>query len=566
MANSNWTQVKTDSVLNRLSLYGWTTAVGVIALLICTPIIIVASSLFTDTRQLWQDLAATVLKDYILNSLALMIGVGFGVLLIGVGTAWLVTGCQFPGSSLFEWSLLLPLSAPAYLLAYTYTNMLDFFGPVQTLLRQIFGWSSVEDYWFPNIRSLWGAIIMLILVLYPYVYLLARVAFLEQSVCTLEASRSLGCGPWRSFFTVALPLARPAIMAGLALALMETLNDFGTVQYFGVNAFTTGIYNTWFGMGARVAAAQLAAFLMLFIFALIILERWSRRQAKYYQVSSRQHLFKKYQLKGFRGISAAVACFIPLALGFLAPAAYLLDMTLRNAETTLDENFVILAKNSLILAAISAALGLLLSLVMAYGQRLNANLLMVSAVRVTALGYAIPGIVIAVGVLIPIGQFDNTIDAWMKSTLGVSTQLLLSGTIFGLIFAYLVRFLAVALGAVESSLSKIKPSLDDASRSLGYGATSTLINIHLPLMSGGMLTAVMLVFVDVMKELPATLVLRPFNFDTLAVRVYQYASDERLTEAAAPALAIVLVGMIPVIFLSLRIARSRAYSEHEGSP
>lgn len=564
MANYNLTQVKTSRVLNQLSLYGWTMGVAAIAVVICTPIIIVASSIFTDTRELWQHLASTVLKDYILNSFWLMLGVGCGVLLIGVGTAWLVTLCQFPLAGVFEWSLLLPLSAPAYLLAYTYTNMLDFFGPVQSWLRQIFGWSSVEDYWFPDIRSLWGAIIMLILVLYPYVYLLARVAFLEQSVCTLEASRSLGCGPWRSFFTVALPLARPAIMAGLALALMETLNDFGTVQYFGVNAFTTGIYNTWFGMGARVAAAQLAAFLMLFIFALIILERWSRRQAKYYQISSRQHLLQKYQLKGLRGILATVACFIPLALGFLAPAAYLVDMTIRNMEVTLDENFFILAKNSLILAVISAALAMVMSLVMAYGQRLNPNLTIASSIRVTAMGYAIPGIVIAVGVLIPIGQFDNAIDSWMNSTFGISTQLLLSGTIVGLIFAYLVRFLAVALGAVESSLNKIKPSLDDASRSLGYGATSTLINIHLPLISGGMLTAAMLVFVDVMKELPATLVLRPFNFDTLAVRVYQYASDERLVEAAAPALAIVLVGMIPVIFLSLRIAGSRSYSDNSG--
>ncbi|ACK72012.1 binding-protein-dependent transport systems inner membrane component [Gloeothece citriformis PCC 7424] len=561
MANSNLTNLKTSSWFNQLSLSSWTIGVSIIAILVCTPIIIVASSIFADTRDLWQHLASTVLKDYILNSLWLMLGVGAGVLLIGVGTAWLVTLCQFPGASLFEWSLLLPLSAPAYLLAYTYTDMLDFFGPVQTWLRQIFGWSSVDDYWFPNVRSLWGAIIMLILVLYPYVYLLARVAFLEQSVCTIEASRSLGCNPWRSFFTVALPLARPAIMAGLALALMETLNDFGTVQYFGVNAFTTGIYNTWFGMGARVAAAQLAAFLMLFIFALIIVERWSRRQAKYYQISNRQHSLQKYQLKGVRSLLAILSCFIPLALGFLAPAIYLADMTIRNAEVTLNDNFYSLAKHSLILALISGALAMILSLIMAYGQRLNGNLAMVSAVRLTSMGYAIPGIVIAVGVLIPMGQLDNSIDNWMNSTFGVSSNLLLSGTIIGLIFAYLVRFLAVALGAVESSLNKIKPSLDDASRSLGYGATSTLINIHLPLMSGGMLTAAMLVFVDVMKELPATLVLRPFNFDTLAVRVYQYASDERLVEAAAPALAIVLVGMIPVIFLSVRIARSRSYSQ-----
>src|ERR687885_1774133 len=248
-----------------------------------------------------------------------MIGVGVGVLLIGVGTAWLVTLCRFPGSRLFEWALLLPLAAPAYVLAYTYTDFFDYSGPVQTTLRNLFGWG-YGDYWFPNVRSLGGAIAMLTLVLYPYVYLLARVAFLEQSVCTLEASRTLGCGPWRSFFTVALPLARPAIVAGLALALMETLNDFGTVQYFGVDTFTTGIYRTWFGMGERIAANQLAALLLLFVLGLILVERWSRSRTKYYQASSRYRQLQTYQLKGIREIIAVMACFLPLFLGFLLPA------------------------------------------------------------------------------------------------------------------------------------------------------------------------------------------------------------------------------------------------------
>lgn len=535
----------------------WTLLVVSIAFLISIPIISVFGSIFADSGDVWRDLASTVLGDYIANSLGLMFGVGAGVLVIGVGTAWLVTMCRFPGCRLFEWALLLPLAAPAYLLAYTYTNMMDFYGPVQTVLRQVFGWSSIEDYWFPNIRSLWGAIAMLILVLYPYVYLLARVAFLEQSVCTLEASRCLGCGPWRSFFSVALPLARPAIIAGLALALMETLNDFGTVQYFGVNTFTTGIYSTWFGMGQRVAAAQLAVCLMLFILSLILLERWSRRQARYYQSSSNYQKLPKYKLSHIRAILASLACLLPFTSGFLLPAIYLLKMTIDNAETTLDENFWVLSGNSFVLATLTGAIAIIISLIMAYGQRLHRNLGMQSAVRIAAMGYAIPGSVIAVGVLIPIGQFDNSFDSWMRSNFGISTGLLLSGTIIALIFAYLVRFLAVSFGAVESSLNKIKPSLDDASRSLGYGPTRTLLKVHTPLMSGGILTAGMLVFVDVMKELPATLVIRPFNFDTLAIRVYQYASDERLVDAAAPSLAIILVGMIPVIFLSIRIARSR---------
>ena len=535
----------------------WTVVVVAIAGLIATPVIFVLSSIFANSGDIWSHLAATVLTDYIFNSIWLMLGVGTGVLIIGVGTAWLVTMCQFPGSRLFEWSLLLPLAAPAYLLAYTYTDMLDFYGPVQTFLRQLFGWSSVGDYWFPNIRSLWGAIDMLTLVLYPYVYLLARVAFLEQSVCTLEASRSLGCGPWRSFTTIALPMARPAITAGLALVLMETLNDFGTVDYFGVSTFTTGIYRTWFGMNERIAAAQLSAMLMLFILGLIFLERWSRRQARYYQTSQQQQL-PRYELGFWRSVLAGLGCFLPLALGFLVPALYLLNLTFNHLAETLNDKFWHLASHSFILATLTAAIAVILSVVMAYGQRLQSHLGMRLAVRIAAMGYAVPGSVIAVGTLIPMGRFDNALDNWMRSTWGLSTGLLLSGTIAALIFAYLVRFLAVSFGAVESSLNKIKPSLDDASRSLGYDPTSTLLKIHAPLMWGGLLTAIVLVFVDVMKELPATLVIRPFNFDTLAVRVYQYASDERLIEASAPALAIVVVGIIPVIFLSWRIAKSRS--------
>jgi iron(III) transport system permease protein len=535
----------------------WTLIVVAIALLIATPVIFVFSSIFTDAGEIWSHLVKTVLTDYIINSLWLMLGVGTGVLIIGVGTAWLVTMCRFWGSSWLEWALLLPLAAPAYLLAYAYTSMLDYFGPVQIWLRSIFGWTSIQDYWFPNIRSLWGAILMLILVLYPYVYLLARVAFLEQSVCTLEASRSLGCNPWRSFFTVALPLARPAIMAGLALALMETLNDLGTVEYFGVSTFTTGIYRTWLGQGQRAAAAQLAACLMLFILCLIVLERWSRRQARYYQSSSAQQQLPRYQLGWLRSILAWLACSVTIALGFLIPAFYLLQMTVNYLEDSFDSDFWQLTQHSFILAIATAIIATIVSVIMAYGQRLQPNWSMRTAVRIAAMGYAVPGSVIAVGVLIPVGNLDNAIDSWMRSHFGISTGLLLSGTIVTLIFAYLVRFLAVAFSSVESSLNKITPSLDDASRSLGYGATSTLWEVHAPLMSGGLITSTMLVFVDVMKELPATLVIRPFNFDTLAIRVYQYASDERLIEAAAPALAIVIVGIIPVIFLSWQIAKSR---------
>ncbi|MDY6806749.1 MAG: iron ABC transporter permease [Cyanobacteriota bacterium] len=539
------------------TIKGWTVVAIAIAALISTPVLFVLSSIFSDSGEIWSHLASTVLPRYLLNSFLLTCGVGIGVSIIGVGTAWLVTMCEFPGNSLFRWALLLPFAAPGYILAYTYTEFLEFYGPVQTGLREIFGWSSVSDYWFPNIRSTTGAIALLTLTLYPYVYLLTRVAFLEQSTRTLEASRSLGRGPWRSFFTVALPLARPAIIAGLVLALMETLNDFGTVQYFGVDTFTTGIYRTWFGMGERVASAQLAAMLMLLILWLILLELWSRRQAKFYQTGSQQQHLQRFKLRGIRSFLASAACSVPIILGFLVPAGLLLEMTIANKGKSFDSRFWNFASNSLILAALTAALAVAIALVLAYGVRLNPTLGMRLAARVAAMGYAVPGSVIAVGILIPIGRLDNAIDSWMRSLFGISTGLLLSGTIAALVFAYLVRFLAVAFGTVESSLGKIKPSLDDAARSLGHNSGSTLVKVHAPMMWGGLLTAAMLTFVDVMKELPATMVIRPFNFDTLAVRVYNLASDERLSEAAGPALAIVLVGIVPVILLSMRIGRDR---------
>jgi iron(III) transport system permease protein len=540
---------------------GWTLAVLAIALLMLLPLGAVVISAVTQSGEVWGHLVATVLPQYVLNSLGLMVGVGLGVLGLGVSTAWLVTMCQFPGRRVFEWALLLPLAAPSYLLAYTYTDFLDYFGWVQTTLRAIFGWQSVTDYWFPNVRSLGGAIVLFSLVLYPYVYMLVRVAFLEQSLCTLEASRALGCNPWRSFRTVALPLARPAIAAGAALALMETLNDFGTVQYFSVPTFTTGIYRTWFGMGDRPAAAQLAGVSLIFIAVLIGLERFSRRQARYYQSASQHQSLSTYALGFWRGILASGFCALPIVLGLLLPAGLLLAMALGQWRQVLGNDFLSLANHSLILSGATALLGILLSLVLAYGARLQPGPVVLGGVQAAALGYAIPGAVIAVGILMPVTALDNSVASWLETVWNRPVGLLLSGTPIALIFAYLVRFLAVSLNTVEAGLAKIRPSLDDAARSLGHGPTATLRQIHAPLLGGSLLTAAVLVFVDVMKELPATMVMRPFNFDTLAVRVYQYASDERLAEAAVPALAILVVGLLPVILLSWRIAQSRRRSE-----
>jgi iron(III) transport system permease protein len=527
-----------------------------LALLLSIPVLVVLGYLFEPAGEIWRHLAQTVLRDYISNSLLLMVGVAIGVLLLGVSTAWLTSMCQFPGRGLFEWSLLLPMAMPAYIIAYTYTGLFDFAGPVQTSLREWTGWG-YGDYWFPEIRSLGGAALMLSLVLYPYVYLLSRAAFLSQSICVLDVSRTLGNGPWRSFFLVALPLARPAIVAGLSLALMETLADYGTVHYFGVSTFTTGIFRTWFGLNNAAAAAQLSAMLLLLVFVLIALEKGSRRQARYHHTSQRHQALNRFRLNGWQASLALLICSGALFFGFLLPAGQLLWWALTTAEESLDGRFVILIGHSLLLASSAALLALLLALFLGYGKRLHGNWPVILAVRVAGMGYAIPGTVIAVGVVIPFAAFDNALDQWLRDQFGWSSGLLLSGTLLALLFAYLVRFLAVSLQAVEAGLGKIRPTLDEVARSLGTGSGEMMRRVHMPMLQGSLLTALLLVFVDVLKELPATLILRPFNYNTLAVRAYELASDERLADASYAALAIVMVGILPVVLLSRSITRSR---------
>ena len=527
-----------------------------IAALFAVPVLSVVMNIFLPSDGTWQHLAETVLPHYVANTIWLALCVGFGVLVIGTSTAWLVTMCRFPGRRVFEWALILPLAVPAYVMAYAYTDFLQFVGPVQSLLREVTGWGP-RDYWFPQIRSLGGAIAMLTFVLYPYVYLLARAAFLEQSVCALEVSRTLGCGAWGSFYRVALPLARPAIVGGVTLALMETLADYGAVSFFGLPTFTTGIVRAWFSLGDRVAAAQLASALLGFVFLVLILERLSRGPARYHHMSNKYQRLPGYRLSGVRAGLAFAACGLPVVIGFLLPAGILLAMTIEVGDSQFGPRFVQLSLNSLTLAGVTALAAVLITVIMAYGARLSPNRLGATANRVASMGYAVPGTVIAVGVLIPFAAFDNLLDAWMRASFGLSTGLLLTGTIAALVFAYLVRFLAVALNGVEASLAKVKPSMDDAARSLGYRPFGTMVRVHAPLMWGSLLTAGLLVFVDVMKELPATLVMRPFNFDTLAVQAYNLAADERLAEASTASLAIVAVGILPVLILSRAIARSR---------
>lgn len=534
----------------------WNVLVWLIALSVAFPIVTVFSYLFAPKGEIWRHLAATVLPSYVANSLLLVLGVGIGVLITGVPAAWMVTLCRFPGRRLFDWALLLPMAMPAYVIAYTYTGLLDYAGPAQTALRELFGMQGGMR-WIPDIRSLPGAIVMLVLVLYPYVYLLARAAFLEQSACVLEVSRTLGCSPWRGFWRVALPLARPALVAGVALALMEALNDFGTVQYFGVDTLATGIYRVWRGMGDAAAGAQLAALLLLIVFVFLALERWSRGRRSFAHSTTRYRPLPRYRLKGWRALGAIIGCALPVTLGFILPASVLLYWAIANVDAWAADKFLILIRNSFFMAGFAAVLAVCLASVLAYAMRLRPTRPTQWAVRIASLGYAIPGPVLAIGILLPFAAIDRTLNSWLKATFGLSPGLILSGTLAAITFAYLVRFLTVSLNVVEASLGKVTRSMDFAARSLGRTPFRTLTDVHLPIMRGSLFTAGIVVFVDVLKELPATLVLRPFNFDTLAIVTFNLASDERLAEAAGPALAIVAVGIIPVYLMARASAVAR---------
>ena len=534
----------------------WNSLLVFISLLFSIPLAIVFGSLFFPEYEVWEHLRATVLIDYIGNSFALLIGVGFFSLLIGVIPAWLVTMYRFPLSRQLEWALLLPMSVPAYIIAYTYTGALDVAGPLQVTLREITGWQ-YRDYWFPEVRSLGGAIAMLSLVLYPYIYLLARAAFIEQSVCVLEVSRTLGCNAFGGFRRVALPLARPAIMVGLSLVVMETLADYGTVQYFGVSTFTTGIFRTWFGLGNSLAAAQMSALLLVFVAVFLYLEKRSRKQARYHHTSSRYSSLMQQRLTKGHGVIALIICAAPLSFGFIVPVSLLINWAIDTYLDVLGKDFYLLFFNSLFLAFITSMLAVGIALFMAYSNRNNQSLLNKIMVRLVSMGYAIPGTVIAVGVLIPFAWFDNSLDNFLIENFNISSGLLISGTVFILVFAYLVRFLAVSINTIEAALVKIKPVMDEVAKTTGMHAINIVRSIHMPMMRGSLLTASLLVFVDVLKELPATLILRPFNFNTLAVRTYELANEELLAEAAVPALAIVIVGIIPVIIISNSISRSR---------
>ncbi len=544
--------LRSEKHLNRR----WLLSALLCAVLVVLPVASIFWLALFPSENIWDHLASTVLPHYIITTLLLLAGVGTIATLIGVGCAWLVTMCRFPGKRIFEWALLLPFAVPAYVIAYVYTDQLEYAGLVQSALRELFGWQTARDYWFPDIRTLGGAILMLALVLYPYIYMLARASFLEQSANIQAASRTLGCTPWQSFIRVSLPMARPGIAVGLSLVSMETINDFGTVDFFAVKSMSAGIYDTWLNMGNIGGAAQIACMMLIFVVMLVSLERIGRAKQRQFNGADRYRELITYPLTGWRAAFATLACLLPFAAGFLIPFMVLSYYAWDNFSESWNDEFLTIAGNSFMLALLTAFICCLVGLLLAYSKRLHSSRALNSAVRLSGLGYALPGAVLAIGVIIPFAAFDNGLDSLMMDLFGISTGLLLSGTIFAVLFAYVVRFLTVATGSVESSLAKITPTMDMAARSLGLNSMQTLWRVHLPLIRGGLLTGALVVFVDCMKELPATLILRPFNFDTLATYVYQYASDEMLEQSALGALLIVLVGLIPVILLSRTITSS----------
>ncbi|WP_421315233.1 ABC transporter permease [Aeromonas veronii] len=530
--------------------FGWMTGSWAIALLLGLPVIALLFSAFSAEGELFRHLADTVLLDYLGNTLGLVVGVVLLSLLFGVPTAWLVAMCQVPGRRALQWALMLPMAMPSYIVAYVYTDLLDYSGPLQAGLRALFGWNSPADYWFPAIRSLGGAAWVLALVLFPYVYLLTRASFLEQSVSLIHSSRLLGCTPWQSFRRLSLPLARPAIMVAVSLVAMETLADFATVHFFAINTLTTAVYDTWLGYGSLATAAKLSCLMLLAVVLLIALERRSRSRQQVFQKSMGHEQPLRYLLKGMSRWLAAFWCWGLVLAGFALPFIILLDYGVRYFELSWTPEFVRFAGNSLAISALTALLAMGIALLLGFFRRLDGGIKSLLPLRIAAMGYAMPGTVLAIGVLVPLTALDfaiNDLAEWLGRQ---GPGLLLSGTITAIVFGYLVRFVAIAIGSVESSMGKISPSLDMAARSLGQGDGGMLRRVHLPLVRRGLFAGAMLVFIESMKELPAALLLRPFNFDTLATHVYQFVSDEMLERGALGAIVIVLVGLLPLIWVN----------------
>jgi iron(III) transport system permease protein len=521
-----------------------------VAAILALPIFSIIILAFLPGENIWPHLVATVLPHYFAQTIFLLAGVGLLTFIIGITLAWLITAYEFPGAKVFQWLALLPLAMPGYIVAYNYVELFTYAGPFQTSLRAIFGWTKPQDYYFPDIRSMAGAIFVLSFVLYPYVYIAARAAFIKQSMNQIDVARSLGKTPWIVFKDIVLPQARPAIVVGLMLVAMECLNDIAAVNFFGVQTLTLGIYSTWLGQGNLGGAAQLAFLLLIIIAVVLTIERHSRKVDQRLKIVARPTPIAKQSLRGIQRLLAIAIFVIPILIGFILPGWLLTKHALRRTENIFSSEFLSAMTHSLLLAGSASVLTIILGLVLAYANRTTGSRFIRTLTVLATLGYAVPGTVLAIGLLVPFGWFDNWLDAHMRHWFGFSTGLVLSGSMVAVLLAYVIRFQVIAFGNLESGLEKITPNLDSVARTLGRKPVTVMKDIHLPILRPALKAAALLVFVDAMKELPATLILRPFDFDTLATHVFNLASLDKLEDSAMPALAIVLAGLIPVVFLS----------------
>ncbi|MBN3491333.1 ABC transporter permease [Vibrio neptunius] len=529
--------------------YLWKTSSGTLALLLVLPILAIFLTSIGETDDLFSHLMSTVMPTYTFNTVVLAAGTMVLSLVFGIPSAWIMAMCRIPSERILQWALVLPLAMPGYIVGYIFTDWLDFAGPVQILLRDLTGWGP-GDYWFPDIRTLTGAIIVLALVLYPYVYLLCRAAFMEQNVSLLQSARLLKCSPWESFCRISLPLVRPSIAVGLSLVAMETIGDFGTVSYFAVNTLTTAVYDTWLGYSSLTAAAKISAIMLVFVILLLSAERYSRRKQKLFQnqFSSREDF--RYELSGWKKWLALTWCWGLVAIAFLLPLLQLVIYAFKYFVQSWTPEFREYALNSLYVSLSAAVIGVIVAIIVNFYNRLAANRQGLAFMRLSSMGYAVPGTVLAIGVMVPVLFMDHLVNDIAKFMQWGRPGLIFSGSMFALIFALVVRFSAVAIGSIESSLNKVSPSLDMASRTMGCNSNQMLWRVHFPLIRRGALIAGLLVFIESMKELNAALLLRPFNFETLATYVYNFASDEQLELAALPAVLLVLVGLIPLVMVN----------------
>jgi iron(III) transport system permease protein len=534
--------------MSAIRTFAWQLPVWLMAALVLLPITVIALSWHAAQTDVWQHLIATDLSRLLKNTLILMLGVGTTVATVGVSLAWLTAVCDFPGRRWLDWALLLPLAVPTYVVAFVAVGLMGYAGPVLTLWRQLFG----THAWYPDVRHPLGVVLVLSAVLYPYVYMLARSAFLSQGRSLVDAARLLGLGPWGSFWRVALPMARPAIAAGMALALMETLADFGAVAIFNFDTFTTAIYKSWFGFFNLQAAAQLASLLLLFVAAALFLEQRARGAGKLHQNPRRNRA--RVQLTGTKAWAASAYCCTIFVIAFCVPVAQLLVWVSSLPSWDIDERFLSLVRHTFILGCLAAFLVAFMALLVSFAQRLHHGKALAGAARISSLGYALPGSVLAVGIMIAFAAIDRELLRPVMGWFGAEPERLLLGGVGALVLAYTIRFFSVGLGPVHSSLERIRPHYQEVAHTLGLSRWQVLYRVYLPLLTPGLLTAMILVLVDTMKEMPATLLMRPFGWDTLAVRIYEMTSEGEWQRAALPALTLVLVSILPVILI---VRRSR---------